>query len=274
MSKLIAGILVTVGAAFGIFWIFAWLFFMHSVTVKPTENVVLVDRPYFFGTEGVRPEPLKEGRAILWNTTIEYPVPIIPQSISVAFDDFTSSDNIMLDFESTIQYRITDPVVLIQKFGTDWFINNVKSQYTQIVRDQIKSNSMSDMMSNVSTSAQVDDNITNNLRELIEKNKIPVEIINISLGRAKPNAEVLKQMNETAAQQQRKKTLIASTEAEEQREKEQIATAKADNAYRNAMQMSPEQYIQLEQIRKYSEACSKAQTCIVTSGQEKAIQLK
>lgn len=272
--KGIVAIIVGAVVAFGAWALISWAFFMHSVTVQPTEQVVLVDRPYLWGSDGVRPEPLKEGRAIIWNTTIEYPVTVIPQSINIAFDDFTSSDNIMLDFESTIQYRVTDSVKLITKFGTDWFKNNLKNQYTQIVRDQIKENSMSDMMSNVTVSGTVDKNVTKELRDLVKENDIPVEIINISLGRAKPNPEVLKQMNETAAQQQRRKTLVASTAAEEQRELEQIAKAKADNAYRNAMQMSPEQYIELERINQYSDACAKAQTCIVTSGQEKMLNLK
>lgn len=249
------------------FFLVAWLLFMHSVTVQPGEHVVLVDRPYLVGHEGIRKEALTEGRAILWNTTVDYPVTVVPESINVSFDDFTSSDNIMLDFESTIQYRITDPVRLIDKFGQEWFKNNVKNQYTAIVRDQIKENSMSDMMSNVTVAGDVDKNVTNQLRDLVKENNLPVEIINISLGRAKPNPQVLQQMNETAAEQQRSKTLFAATKAEEQREKEQAAKAGADNAYRNAMQMSPEQYIQLQSINAYSAACAKAHTCIVTSNQ-------
>lgn len=269
MGKLIGIIVVAVALTVSGIWVFA----IDAVKVNPTEQVVLVDRPIMFGNEGVQPEPVKEGRKYIWTTTVAYPVVVIPQSISIAFDDFTSSDNIMLDFESTIQYRITDPVKLIKYFGPDWFKNNVKNQYTQIVRDQIKANTMSDMMSKVETSATVDNNVTKELRDLVKENNIPVEIINISLGRAKPNPEVLKQMNETAAQQQRQKTLVASTAAEEQRELEQIAKAKADNAYRNAMQMSPEQYIELERIKQYSTACEKSQTCIVTSGQDQNIRL-
>lgn len=86
--------------------------------------------------------------------------------------------------------------------------------------------------------------------------------MNISLGRAKPNNDVLEQMNKTAAEQQRERTMIAATAAEKQREQEQKAKAAADNAYRNAMAMSPEQFIQLEYIRRMSEACSKS-TCVI-----------
>ena len=100
------------------------------------------------------------------------------------------------------------------------------------------------------------------LKAKIADEKLPVVILNVSLGRAKPNPNVLAQMNETAQQEQRKKSLFAATDAEKQRELEQTAKARADNAYRNAMSLSPEQFIQLEAIKRYSEACAKS-TCVI-----------
>jgi hypothetical protein len=68
-------------------------------------------------------------------------------------------------------------------------------------------------------------------------------------------------MNLTAAQQQRVKTLTEATRAEEQRKAEQVAKAEADNAYRQNMQWSPEQYLQSQLADKTVEACSKAAAC-------------
>ena len=121
---------------------------------------------------------------------------------------------------------------------------------------------MTEMMSDPNVAQQVDDQVTNKIRELVKEQKLPIEIMNISLGRAKPNDDVLVQMNKTAAEQQRERTMIAATAAEKQREQEQKAKAAADNAYRNAMAMSPEQFIQLEYIRRMSEACAKS-TCVI-----------
>lgn len=250
-----------------------WLFFFKSVVVEPGHEVVLVDQPYFFGHEGVRPEPVKEGRVYVFSSTKDIPVSVVPQSISVAFNDFTSSDNILLDFESTVQTRIINSPVLVSKFGSEWFNNNIKSQYTALVRNEVKSHSMSDMMSSRDVANKVDDYLTESIRKLVKDNDIPVEVISISLGRAKPNEDVLHQMNLTAAEQQRGKTIDASKLAEDKRKQEQKSKADADNEYRKNMDMTPEQYIELQKINAYAEACKKATNCIVTSNQAQPVML-
>jgi regulator of protease activity HflC (stomatin/prohibitin superfamily) len=117
-------------------------------------------------------------------------------------------------------------------------------------------------MSDPIAASQVDTEITEGVRALVKEEKLPIVIRSVSLGRAKPNENVLAQMNETAAQQQRQKTLVAATLAEKDREQEQIAKAKADNAYRNAMGLSPDMFIQLEAIKRFSDAC-KTSTCVI-----------
>jgi regulator of protease activity HflC (stomatin/prohibitin superfamily) len=240
-----------------------WALFMHTETVEPGHHGVIIDKPYFWGNEGVRKEPLTDGRKLLWRTSSLQAVRMTPQSIPVKVDDYSSSDNILLDFETTIQVRVIDAVRLVGEFGDGWFDNNIKQQYLAIVRDAVKKRTMTDMMSNVKTAKDIDDEITAALNSLIKDAKLPIALIGVSTGRAKPNEAVLLQMNETAAQQQRQKTLVAATLAEIDRKKEQVAKAEADNAYRNAMGLSPDMFIQLESIKRWSEACLKAATCIV-----------
>ena len=251
-----------------VLWGVTWLLFMKSVTVTPGNEVVFIDQPYFVGHQGVRKETLKEGREFVWVTTKTAEVPVVPQSIEVTFDDISSRDNILLDFSTTIQYQITSPAELIEKFGADWFKNNVLSQYSTIVRQAVKTQEMGDLMSNPQTATTVDQSVTEQFVKLVSETKLPIRVLNITLGRAKPNENVLKQMNETAAEQQRNKTLVASTVAEQQREKSETARAKADNAYRDAMQMSPNQFVQLQIAKLYSDACKGAAHCFISpSGQ-------
>ena len=49
--------------------------------------------------------------------------------------------------------------------------------------------------------------------------------------------------------------------AEQQRKLEQEATADADNAYRNKMGLSPEQYLARQLAEIQAEACKKAVAC-------------
>lgn len=263
--KLIA---VLIGAVLGLGMILfgaTWLLFMKTETVEPGHELVIIDKPYFFGSSGVRDEVLTDGRILLFVTSSTEPIRMTPQSYNVKFDDLSSADNILLDFESTIQFQIIDSKRLVSSFGAkDWFANNLQRQYMSIVREAVKKETMTNMMSDAETSTRVDNAITVALQALVAESKLPIRIIGVTLGRAKPNENVLLQMNETAAQQQRNKTLIAATAAEEQRAKEQTAKAAADNAYRNALGMSSEQFIALESIKAFSSACKAAANCIVT----------
>lgn len=256
LGGVLAGLALLIG-------IIVWAFFMHTEVVEPGHQLVINDKPYFGGHDGVRPEPIKEGRILLFNTSTAEVVRMTPQSTSIVVDDFSSKNNILLDFGTTVQWRVADSVILVKNFGVkDWFNNNLHNQYLAIVRDAVKKRTMEEMMSDPNTAAEVDAEVTDGIRKLVAEEKLPIVILNVSLGRAKPNENVLRQMNETAQQEQRKKSLIAATDAENQREKEQAAKARADNAYRNAMSLSPEQFINLEAIKRFSEACEKS-TCII-----------
>lgn len=256
LGGVIAGLAIFIGIS-------VWAFFMHTEVVEPGHQLVINDKPYFYGHDGVRPEPITEGRILLFNTSSAEVVRMTPQSTTIVIDDFSSKNNILLDFGTTVQWRVANSVTLVKNFGVkDWFNNNLHNQYLAIVRDAVKKRTMEEMMSDPTAAAEVDNEVTAGVRKLVADEKLPVVILNVSLGRAKPNPNVLAQMNETAQQEQRKKSLFAATDAEKQRELEQTAKARADNAYRNAMSLSPEQFIQLEAIKRFSEACEKS-TCVI-----------
>lgn len=238
-----------------------------SIIADPGHEVVLVDRPYFAGHEGVRPETLKEGRGYYWNTTTGISVATTPMVTPVKFDDIPSADGVLLDFESTIQWQLLDPADTIRNFGPNWFVNVVLGQYQQIVTREIKLYSMREIMSDAKVFDKIDKNITASTLKILRESGLKVRFNNITLGRAKPNAKVLLQMDETAARQQRLVTLDAEIENEKKRTQRETQRAIADLAYSQGMGLSTSQFVQLDQVRMYSEACAKSGHCIVTTGQ-------
>ena len=142
-----------------------WVFYTHYVSVEPGQHAVLVDKPRYFGNGGVRPEPLKEGRVLVWDSTDHVLVRMQPQSFSIKFDDLMTSDNTPLDFESSIQYRVTDAVKLVDKFGIEgWFTNNIDPQYRTLVRLAVKKHPMPMIMSDITTAQAIDDEVTAGLQ--------------------------------------------------------------------------------------------------------------
>jgi len=228
---------------------------------EPGDVAVYQDRPYFFGHEGIRSEVLTEGRDVTWPSTSIIYVTTAPQTLHVPFQDLSSMDNILLDFDTSVQLRVVDAADTLKRFGPQWWQNNVLSPYNSIVRKAVKTEKMAQMMSDPVAAEKVDQEVTDQLRELVKASGIRVEVMAVNLGKAKPNDNVLAQMNNTAAEQQRNLTLVAATIAEQQRKLEQEAKAEADNAYRNKMGLSPEQYLARQLAEIQADACRKAAAC-------------
>lgn len=259
--KAIAGILGVIAFV----WAFSFFALMDSVVPEPGTEIVLFDRPMMFGHEGVRPETIKQGREYVWSTTKAYPVPVIPITYHVNFNDLSTKDGNMLDFETSVQLQITNPIQMVDKFGPDWFKNNVQSQYVNIVRDVVKTATMSQILYDSEMSKNVDVTIKSLLEAKMKADGVPVRVMSTLLGRGLPNAEVLKQINGTAAERQRQMTIGASTVAEGMRKENEVKRAEADKAYSEKMGMNPEQFVQLEQIKGTIEACKAAKECTIIS---------
>lgn len=243
--------------------IVAFFAFDRVKTEAGTETVV-TDTPMFFGGKGgVRPETLKPGAEWIWSTTKRDVVDPKPVMIPVSIDDFVSSDNILLDFDASVTVQVTDWPKMMRLYGTTWWKNNLERPYQAMVREQVKQRSMKDMMSDITVAKEVDDNLTKNLTEKIAEIGLPVRVVEISLGKAKPNDKILAQMNETAAQQQRLITLGAAELAENKRKDEQTSKAEADNAYRNKIGLNPEEFVKLQLADKLIEACRVAKECVL-----------
>ena len=131
------------------------------VSPEVGQEAVLVDRPWIFGKGGVRLDDIRTtGLSYSWLSTEAIYVDTTPQTIKVAFNDYSSSDNILLDFETAIQFRITNSPRLLSTKGPQWFENNIRSQYAAIVRDQVKRHDMTSMMSKPETAAAIDAAVT------------------------------------------------------------------------------------------------------------------
>lgn len=233
------------------------------VKTEVGNQTVVVDTPLIFGAGGVRDKALEPGAEWIWRTTNLYPVNPKPFIITRAIDDFVSVDNILLDFESTVTVQVTDWPRMMRDFGPEWWKNNLERPYFSFVREEIKVRSMKEMMSSITASKEVDDSLTEDLTNKVKELNLPVKIVEINLGRAKPNAKILEQMNDTAAEQQRLLTLEQSRLAEVKRAEQQNAKAIADNAYRNKIGLNVGEFVQLQLADKQIEACRVAKECVL-----------
>lgn len=232
---------------------------IHTVSVGPEEEAVLVDKPWFFGHGGVRQKPVDTGLKWVWWSTHSNYFSIIPTRYDETFDDIFSNDNTPLDFNSyiTIQIRKGKTPILIQNYGTEWYKNNIQVPYRNYTREEVSKYSPFDLISNREILNQIDSSVMAKMnrylnRLSVENGEFPIVICGICTGAASPNKEQMDEMNATARTIQAKQTQNREEEMQNAREAAEKARARADKAYQNAMGLSADQFIQLKYIEMIS----------------------
>lgn len=226
-------------------------------TVSPDvgEEAVLIYKPWFFGHGGVDPTPVKTGRSIEWMSTSFVYVNMQPQQFEGNFADLMSSDGVPLDFHTSIRLQVTDSVRLISQFGPNWYAANVEQAFFNRVRTAVKKHGMNETAINTDAVEAIDAEVSSELEAYITSLDLPVKLLSVTVGKANPPDAVKNQRVETAQQEQRVLSEAKRDLAEQARKAAETSRAQADNAYRNALGLNPEQFVELERIRMQKEVC-------------------
>lgn len=233
-------------------------------SVGPNEQAVLVYQPYVFGSGHVDQTPVKTGLVwTSWSTQV-WRVNMIASQVNVEFDDLMTSDGVPLDFHSAVQYRINDAVKMVTKFGGDtnavpagFWVRVLDQPYRSAVRDAVKAHGLNEMAINAKAADEVDQKVTLAMREIIKATDVPIDLLNVTLGRANPPDAIKHQRIATAEQEQRIQTEKQGKLAEDQRKEREESRAAADRAYNVKMDLNPDQYLRLETIKMQREVCAK-----------------
>lgn len=245
-------------------------------TVEPSagQEAVLVEKPMFFGHGGVVGTPIKTGLEYVALSTTGILVPTTPLQFQEHFEDLMSSDGVPLDFDASIRLQITDSVKMVRDFaflageqGTPrWYAINVSQPFRNLVRQEVRNHGMNETAISSSAVDKIDAVVTAQLTKLLADIGLPVRLIDLTVGRANPPDAIKNQRVATAEQEQRANTEKQRALAEEQRIQSETKRAQADNAYRNAMDLSPEQFLRLEQIHTQRDICAKGGCTYISAG--------
>jgi regulator of protease activity HflC (stomatin/prohibitin superfamily) len=227
---------------------------------------VLVKKPFIFGHGGVDSEPVKTGLTFTAMTTDAITVNMQPQQFAVHFDDLMSSDGVPLDFDGVIRLQVTDSVSLIKNFGEKWYGNNVEVEFRNRARQSVRKHGMNETAISTKAIEEIDREVSDSMEKYLVDAKLPLRLVQITVGKANPPDSIKSQRVETAAQQQRVLTEGQRKLAEDSRMEAEKSRAKADNAYREAMQLSPDQFLKLETIKMQEKACAAGHCTFLVGG--------
>jgi regulator of protease activity HflC (stomatin/prohibitin superfamily) len=227
----------------------------HSYAPNAGHEIVLVKKPIFFGHGGVDPNPVKTGRTYAAISTDGVDVNMQPQKYDTELPDTMTRDGVPITFHAIMVLRVTDSVTLIKNFGPDWYGNNLEEPFKTMVRQAVRKRGMNETAISTTALDKIDNEIHDQLLLFIKQKTLPVELVTMTVGKANPPDSVKTQRIATATQEQRIQTEQQMKLAEDQRAAAETSRAKADNAYREAMGLSPQQFIQLETVKMQREVC-------------------
>jgi len=221
--------------------------------VDGDEEGVFIKQPYFFGRQhsGVQTNALVQGSEWKVFSTDFVTYKKIPVKYTEVFDDVFCDDNTPLDLSAHIMLKIIDgkSPILHKNYGPDWYDNNVKENFREIVRNFISTYDMRTLVSDREVYDKVKVDITEKMQayfdKLNERSEFPIIISNVVVDKARPNDMVMEELNKTAAMAQQKITQQRQQEMEEQRKVTEKKRADADLEYMKSMGLSPDAFIRL-----------------------------
>lgn len=226
------------------------------VHVPAGHEVVFIKQPWLAGHGGVSSEAAGTGLSWVAPTTDTILVSLQPLQFQIHFDDLMSMDGVPLVFDAILRVRITNSVVLIKNFGTEWYKNNVEREFANRVRQAVRKHGMNETAISTVAIDAIDAEVRKEMASYFELAKLPLVLMQVTVGKANPPDSIKHQRIETAAQQQRILTEGQRKMAEDARKEAERSRAVADNAYREAMQLSPDQFLKLETIKMQQSACA------------------
>lgn len=245
------------------------LIMLSCSAVEPNAGyeAVLVKKPWFFGKGGIDNTPVKAGRAFVMPSTEAIYVSVQPIQAHLKIDNAMTSDGVPLNFDAVIRLQVTDTVDLIKRFGGGWYENNIEREFFNRTRQAIRKHGMNETAINPVAIEAIDNEIADGMRTYLKNINIPVRLIAVTVGKADPPDAIKNQRIETAQQQQRILTEGQKKLAEDARKNAELARAEADNAYRNEMHLSPDQFLTLETIKMKQEVCNNPNArCLFVDG--------
>lgn len=229
------------------------LFLLSSCyRVKPNagEESVLIYKPYIFGKGGVDQIPISTGSIWVANTTDYVTFNITPQSIGEEQENVITKDNTPVLVNSTLKLRIIQgkTPMLYQRFGKDWFENSISPTFYSSIRNKLSEYKMLELSNDRTILKKLENELFLEISKYVKSINIPVEIMQVTLGRIVPPIEVLEETKKTAAQNQAILTQDSRSKMEVSRKEADVNKAIADQAYQKQMNMSIDQYLQLRHL--------------------------
>jgi len=223
----------------------------NGVRVNGGEEAVLIMKPWVFGSGGVSYNPVSAGLTWCAISTDDIVFNIKPVQYTEKFDDIITQDNNPVDFDAYVKIQINKGQTprLYEDFGVQWYKNNIQEPFRKMNRNLCSDHKMFDLTSNRIIVDSLENAVFVFLTSEVKKLNIPIDIMEVHIGKVVPPNNVIEETVKTAAAEQSIITQDANRRSELARKDAQTAKAIADKAYMIEMKFTNSEYLEYRQIQ-------------------------
>ncbi len=230
---------------------------VKRTTVDASEEAVIVKKPWFFGDKGLEKKPISTGTIWHVSSTEVKVFSLKAFNIKEHISKVLTEENIPIDFDLnfTFKYLAGKTPLLVETFGEDyeWYHRIVKEPLINTIEQASKKRRLSDLLNSAESRKDLEALILFGVKDLLNKQKIPVALLDVQINRVSPPQKVMDEAMSTALEKekiQQEKSQIALEKLRQEREK---ARANADKAYMSTMGMSMREYMEMKRIELRSQ---------------------
>jgi len=237
MKKIIIILMITT--------LLGYLFLVKRTVLEVGEEAVIIKKPWFWGEKGVEKKSISTGTIwSVFSTEIKI-LSLKAFTIDESFNELYTIDNIPLTLNLSLLFKNREGggAVLFKKFGNskEWYQNFLRLPLKNSLKMAIKQELYADVVEKSDIVAKIKEDIIFGVKDLLQKQAIPVEILDITFNSIKPPQEVVDIAIKSEIEKE--KLDIQNLRVDRERVK-----AKADRVYMKMMNMSVNEYLKMKKL--------------------------
>lgn len=244
MKKIIIGVVLILFALYNIL--------LQRITVDAGEELVLIKKPWFYGTSGVEQKTYTIGTVWAIRSTKVQFVSLKPYLVSFKFSNVMTSDNIpiSLNVDITFQNQKGKTAKLVTDFGEDSNWTNALLFPTLRVNleSYIKSNLFSTLQANSPEITAIENSLLKNIESFLKDKKIPIDVMQFAINKITPPKDIREIALNIALKDKKIKIRQKDIKLQELQQELERERAKADKSYMENMQMTISQYLKFKRM--------------------------
>ena len=228
-----------------IMMLLGYFFLIKRTSVDVGMEAVVIKKPWFWGEAGIEKNIIKTGTIWSVASTEVKLISLKAFNIDDSFTELFTSEGIPMELNISLVFKNKKEgaILLVEKFGDseEWYKDMLSKPLQNSLEIAVKKRTFEEITKNSDTLKEIKQDIVFGVKDFLQKQAIPVELLDITFGKIVPPKLIVQMVIDGEVQKEKLKAQLL-------RKKVQEANAQADRAYMLKMNMSPREYLKMKQI--------------------------